>query len=735
MAVVRQEFRADVVFADRRDPILGSPPCRVPDCDRQQTLRRLCDGHHQRWKRQGRPDMDTFVRTVGPVTGHGPLTECTVVGCGYGVGQHGLCNTHFDRWRRAGRPDRAAWLAGVAVTDTTPRPACELSFCTLWAQPRSPFCRGHMARWHYHGRPDPAAFAERCRTYGAPRFDFRPLGDRPQLRLELQYALQCRSDEHRTPTRHWTVQPVIRVVAGTTVTSLLDWSAERWKQEFPVRGSQHTNGELAFLRYARTRVEDLRDGSGWEAEFPRDIWELRRLGIQRGNAARLRFDRIPQPWLRALSKRWVRWRLTTGISVAQAVVDVLALTRFAAFLNDAAPEITATAELSRELLERFLAALHATGRPAKSRAKDLGSLGSFLTAVRQHRWDPTLPADVVIYHEDYPKDRQDPLPRFLSEQVMAQVEHPNNLDRWPNPAGRLVTLILIRCGLRIGDATRLALDCVIHDGSGAPYLRYFNRKLRREALVPIDHDLEQEITRQRARVAERWPDGGTRFLFPQINANADGSRPFSDSTYRQQLNRWLATCEVRDGNGPVHLTPHQWRHTFATRLMNRDVPQEVVRVLLDHESLSMTAHYGKISDTTVRRRWEQARKVNINGEHVSIDPEGPLADAAWTKHRVGLATQALPNGYCGLPVQQICPHANACLTCPVFITTPEFLDQHHQHRAQTRRLIAAATARGQLRLAEMNQQVLANLDRIITALEADVTPLAASEGGEVADAG
>jgi hypothetical protein len=58
----------------------------------------------------------------------------------------------------------------------------------------------------------------------------------------------------------------------------------------------------------------------------------------------------------------------------------------------------------------------------------------------------------------------------------------------------------------------------------------------------------------------------------------------------------------------------------------------------------------------------------------------------------------------------------------VFITTPAFLDQHRQHREQTRRLLATATANGQLRLVEMNQQVLTNLDRIITALEADDDP-------------
>ncbi len=59
----------------------------------------------------------------------------------------------------------------------------------------------------------------------------------------------------------------------------------------------------------------------------------------------------------------------------------------------------------------------------------------------------------------------------------------------------------------------------------------------------------------------------------------------------------------------------------------------------------------------------------------------------------------------------------ACLTCPMFATTPQFLPQHHQQRQQVIQIISAAEARGQQRLAEMNQQVLGNLDQIIAALE------------------
>ncbi len=64
----------------------------------------------------------------------------------------------------------------------------------------------------------------------------------------------------------------------------------------------------------------------------------------------------------------------------------------------------------------------------------------------------------------------------------------------------------------------------------------------------------------------------------------------------------------------------------------------------------------------------------------------------------------------------------------MFLTTGEFLPQHHQPRQQTLQLITAAEARGQERLAEMNRQVLHNLDNIITALD-QPTPGRAKHAG------
>jgi hypothetical protein len=55
----------------------------------------------------------------------------------------------------------------------------------------------------------------------------------------------------------------------------------------------------------------------------------------------------------------------------------------------------------------------------------------------------------------------------------------------------------------------------------------------------------------------------------------------------------------------------------------------------------------------------------------------------------------------------------------MFVTTAEFLPQHHAQRRQTLQIITAAEANGHSRVAEMNRQVAGNLGKIITALEHD----------------
>jgi integrase len=590
VAGIRPQFRAEVLIFDPGDPVFGGSSCAVPGCDRPARSRHLCSGHRQRWHQAGKPDLAVFAATTSPQwSGHLPLPACQVPDCNYCQAGRGLCQMHHQQWRRAGRPDISTWrLTQASVAPCVPPDICRVSYCGRWAMQTSAFCRTHHKSWRLAGRPEVGLFvaARADPGTGCEWIDVRCLPGR--LRLEIQYVLQCRGDERQARLRPTRVQRILRDLAATGVASLLERTEEEWA-EFGPRATK-TGGGRQFVLDARARIEQLAFGSGWEAEYPRATWRLRNLGIQAGRTATIDFAPISQPWLADLAKRWCRWRLSAGLSASDAAHGVRAVRRLSAFLAVHAPAGD-PASIDRPLLERYLADLSASPHAPSTHLQHVSALNGFFRDTHRHGWDHgALPATAVFYPEDYPKLSQ-PLPRAVAGHVMAQVEDPANLDRWGNPAYRLLTVILIRCGLRISSAVSLPWDCVVTDADGAPYLRYFNTKMKREALVPIDDELRAMICAQHDRIRLRYPDG-TPVLFPRPNANLDGTRPIGGGTYREALYCWLDDCDVRDEHGqPVHLTPHQWRHTLGTTLINKDVPQHVVQKILDHDSPQMTAHY------------------------------------------------------------------------------------------------------------------------------------------------
>lgn len=707
VSLLRPEFAAAVILVDPSCPVTGGPICCAASCKRIAVHQGMCNRHYQRWSQDGRPDVTTWAASVTANTRwlQEPPT-CAVASCRRGRCGHGLCHSHDARWQSANRPDREAWIGSGGGPPLPEAPTCQFPSCTLHAEGQAGLCQAHRSRWIRNGRPPLPQWIEDCLLWGQDKFDLRGLPT--PMRWEIAYAIQRRVEERRTKTRPESILRLLRALPRSGATSLLDRTPQEWATYLgysPERG----HIERRFLLDAISYLTDLFEGVGWDSEYPRDVWLLRRLGYP-GRDGQLCFEGIEARWLRELTKRWIRWRLSTGITLATVSGDVRAITLFAQSFPALARGPQA---ITRELLEAYLAHL-ATAYPApKTRTAYISAVAGLLRAARQHGWEPLLDAHVDLYREDYPR-LQCGAPRALSEAVMAQLERPDNLAQFADPRGRLLARILMSTGLRVGDGCKLALDCLVRDVHGAPYLHYTNHKMRREAFVPIDTDLAAAITAHQQAVMAELPSATV--LLPRPTRNPDGRHPFSTATFRGELRQWLHDCDVRDELGaPVRVTPHQWRHTYGTRLINRDVPQETVRRLLDHSSHQMTARYARLADTTIRQQWERARKVDINGAQLPPD-SGPLAEAVWMKNNLARAKMALPNGYCTLPLQQSCQYANACLTCPVFVTTTEFLPEHHRQLEATKTLIAHAQERGQDRVVEMNQRVEANLLAIITGL-------------------
>jgi integrase len=719
MAVVRPQFRVEVFVPGPDDPVFYSGVCGLPSC--QSAVRRirrgLCEIHWRWWKQDGGPPLEQWIgEGEQRLVAQRAVPECAVSGCRRGTRRYQLCIRHQYQWMRADRPPMAQWLTTVSWTPTpTGERDCRYPGCARWTNgPTSQFCARHWCRWREAGRPDPDAWIAELPQRLDPRVDLRGLP--PALRLEVQFGLQARHDERARITRIPAVISAVTQIRRAGVRSLLDWDDQQWRTHTR-RANAAGCAFQSFILDTCYHLRQLLIDDPWTHEYPRQVWDLKALGLDRGGLRHLDFGQVNPGWLRELVKRWARWRLSRGLKPGTLHHAVRAVARLGEHLQRQAGPDAGPEALTRELLESWLAALVSVLPTGKTRKHAIGAVGGFLRAVEQHHWCEAIPRTARIYPEDFPKTAP-PRHRWLSEHLMRQLEDPANLARFRTDEGRLLLIILIQCGLRLGDACKLPLDCVTRDRDHAPYLAWINHKIhQRAAFFPISTDLAALIAAQQHRQRARFP-AGTPYLFTRYQANLGGQRPMHHTTWRKHLNQWLDEIDLVDEHGQrVRVTAHQFRHTLATRLLNRDVPAHVVQDLLDHMSPQMTARYAKLLDTTRRAHWEAAMKLNADAQPVTIPADHPLADAQWAKLSLVRAKVTLPNGYCGAPVQTDCEYANPCLDCRFFITTRDFLAQHRRQRDETRRLITDAQQAGLARVAEKNQRTAAKLDKLIDALE------------------
>jgi integrase len=725
MQAVRPQFRAEVFRPDRDDTVFVRGECRLVNCPNMvgHPSRGLCDSHYQKWLRDpDREDMPAWLAREDERLRHrGIAPVCRLPGCNRSTAQKGLCHRHCSRWVAHGRPDQDEWLARTAYTPTEfGERDCEFPGCGRWSDGADTrYCHHHQARWKLAGQPEPVDwYPQLARADAERQVPHIKLGRLPrQVRLEVQYGLQCRHDERVKRTPAVQVSIAVKHIVDSGVTSLLDLDEPGWRAVFgtgkPIYGGRRLFASVSckFVLDTRMRlVQLLIADDPWADQYPRDSWDLRLLGIVEGRIRFMHFAGIPQLWLRQVTKRWCRWRLARGITPGTVARNAIGMACFGQHLAVHMAAQAGPDQLTRERIESWLA----TG-PLRDH---VGALSTFLRDVHRHDWLPGLPGNAFVFHDDGPPSKP-AKPRFISEHLMRQLEDEDRLALFGSDDARLVTRILIACGLRLKDTRRLPFDCVVRDNTGAPYLAWVNHKIReRVAFFPISQTLAQHITEQQKTVLRRFP-GGCRWLFPAVKVNLDGSRPMPDISYRDYLKTWLRRINLIDEHDrSTTVTPHQFRHTVATRLINADVPQHIVQQLLDHMSREMTAVYARLHNKTLRRHWENAVKVNSDGQAAAIPTDHPLADAAWMRLSMVRAKVTLPNGYCGAPVQTDCEYANPCLDCRFFITTADFLDQHRRHRDDTRRLIDDAHRSGLARIVERNQRTLGKLNTIIDALEA-----------------
>jgi integrase/recombinase XerD len=147
--------------------------------------------------------------------------------------------------------------------------------------------------------------------------------------------------------------------------------------------------------------------------------------------------------------------------------------------------------------------------------------------------------------------------------------------------------LLFATGARISEVCGLTVGAVDLDGGR---VRIFGKGARERTVDLCDPDV-LEILREYERVFQRADAGEESYFFP-----ASAGARVSDQTVRVNLRR-----HVRAAGLSVHVTPHMFRHSVATLLLEEGVDIRYIQRILGHSSLVTTQIYTQVHDHEQRR--------------------------------------------------------------------------------------------------------------------------------------
>jgi Phage integrase family len=256
--------------------------------------------------------------------------------------------------------------------------------------------------------------------------------------------------------------------------------------------------------------------------------------------------------------------------------------------------------------------------------------------------------------------------------------------------------------------------------------------------IPIDDELASILAVLIDKSIKNSNDDNNpeKYIFVRYHGSRKG-KPFSQAWVREQLNTLARTKNITDENGHVfHFKTHQFRHTYAFKMLNSGVDILTVQELLAHASPEMTLRYAKLLDDTKRKAFEEAIKqgvfsFDLNGEVREVKPNEDIPEdileTLWRDHKLNAIDN--PYGTCHARINGNCPYAEEppCLTCnggsPCKDLAIGFSDLDIQKYEllikTTTKTIEALEQRGRYDIAEKNKRNLERYEKILNTIKED----------------
>lgn len=236
----------------------------------------------------------------------------------------------------------------------------------------------------------------------------------------------------------------------------------------------------------------------------------------------------------------------------------------------------------RELLSAYVQELNRNFSPRSAKRK-IASVRAFFKELEYREEVVSSPFEKLRVKIQTPKQLPRVIPQDCVEKVLQSAYDAYSIQKNRWVLRDIVVLeLLFSTGIRVSELCRLSPDTLSING-GQLRLLIFG-KGSKERIIEVEMP-------EAVNVVERYLSVFSDEIHTSdtIMVNRDG-KPLSTQSVRNIVNRYADSANIA-----LHITPHMFRHTFATSLLEAGVDIRYIQALLGHSSISTTQIYTYVS--------------------------------------------------------------------------------------------------------------------------------------------
>jgi integrase/recombinase XerD len=284
-------------------------------------------------------------------------------------------------------------------------------------------------------------------------------------------------------------------------------------------------------------------------------------------------------------KAWLQLEKSLADNSVQSYLhDIDKFTGYLQVKND----LKSPADIVLNDLEKFIIWIHELGMTASSQARIISGMRSFYKYCLLEQISATDPTVLL----EAPKLKRT-LPDILAFEEIERIIAVIDLSKPEGGRNKAIFETMYSCGLRVSELVNLKLSCLYLD---VGFIKVIG-KGDKERLVPIGTDAVKFINIYRNNIRTHIPiaTGEEDILF----LNRRGSR-------LTRVMIFLILKElVKKAGIKKNISPHTFRHSFATHLVEGGADLRAVQEMLGHESITTTEIYTHLDREFLRNTLQQ----------------------------------------------------------------------------------------------------------------------------------